>query len=64
MGVLTLEKFSDGCQLPGASPADIAACEAELKILLPAEIKAFRSCRLSANSIDCRIILSFPQAFV
>ena len=41
MGVLMLEKFGDGCQLPGASPAEIAACEAKLKITLPAEIKAF-----------------------
>ncbi|MGZ2459666.1 SMI1/KNR4 family protein [Rhizobium anhuiense] len=41
MGLLMLEKFEGGCQLPGASPAEIAACEAKLKIILPAEIKAF-----------------------
>ena len=41
MGLLMLENFEGGCQLPGASPADIAACEAKLKIILPAEIKAF-----------------------
>ncbi|WP_246638977.1 SMI1/KNR4 family protein [Rhizobium laguerreae] len=41
MGLLMLEKFGDGCQLPGASPAEIADCEAKLKIILPAEIKAF-----------------------
>ncbi|NKN10007.1 SMI1/KNR4 family protein, partial [Rhizobium laguerreae] len=32
MGLLMLEKFEGGCQLPGASPAEIAACEAKLKI--------------------------------
>lgn len=41
MGLLILEKFVNGRQLPGASPAEIAACEAKLKIILPAEIKAF-----------------------
>ncbi|MCW1414114.1 SMI1/KNR4 family protein [Rhizobium sp. 1AS11] len=43
MGLLMLEKFEGGCQLPGTSPAEIAACEAKLKIILPAEIKAFLS---------------------
>jgi len=35
------QKLRHGFQLPGASPAEIEACEAALKISLPEEYKAF-----------------------
>jgi hypothetical protein len=40
-GLGTFEKLRHGFQLPGASPHEIEACEAALKISLPEEYKAF-----------------------
>lgn len=40
-GFGTFEKLRHRFQLPGASPAEIEACEAALKISLPEEYKAF-----------------------